>query len=442
MGGLARAEDFTSFRDIDPSSDDFRCIYPLINRDRYCQRKVNKDLRSATSCIKQSILNESSSKKRFALLQKFGENCCCKNNHRKLLTGTVLGEELWRRWEQELRVSLSTPFFISDGAALDPPATVPASRSGYNEESCMVTTPPLSTNSKYCLRSNCLKVKSPECILRSEEETLSNGFEPMKRTTQTLASLLLKPLSKVGDRKYGDVYAFSRISSPGMVKVGYTKQTEDRLRSWERMCHYKPILEHCIRNVPYVPRVEKLVHYELLPNWRRELKCKHNPLCVVRHEEWFECNVDTAARSMDNFSQWMTIAQPYDTYGTLKPQWKDFVRNKVRNGQGITSQGLLDAMQTDRNQIERPLFSQTAAIASLQTLKSLIESVLTTSLRTVDSVYKDHDKAVSTVARDGLSLQIHQIIAVKSMLDALVQDRRVDNDRIWPLSNAQLPLVC
>ncbi|EXJ70588.1 uncharacterized protein A1O5_06658 [Cladophialophora psammophila CBS 110553] len=445
MGSLALAEDFASFRYIDPSSDGFRCIYPLIKYGRCCKNRVDKGLRNATLSIKRRILSEASSEDRSALLQNFVENCCCEGVHRKLLTGTPLARELRQKWEKELGYPFSTPVRASEDTQHAAPTITPASTRQCHVGSPVILAVPSRANTRYSLRTNVSVPEPTGSSLGSDEGASTGEFEPIKKTTQTLVSVLFKPLSEVRDREIGDIYAFSRESSPGMVKIGYSKSTESRLKRWGNACGYKPVLEHCVRNVPNVPRVETLVHYELLSYWRRELKCKHNSLCHKRHKEWFECSVETAARSMNNFSKWMIVADPYDAGGILKPQWKDIIRKMVRYGQEVTSQSLLDNLERPRHQIEAPLSAQIDEPISPPTPTATPwaprESMTTVAPRPVALTPRGLDKAVLKIGRDLVYLQAHRIAALQKGLASLYQTLLVDNSRTWTPPNTQLLLA-
>lgn len=405
-------DSFAPFRHIDPSDNGFRCIYYLVDKGRSCQLTIDKGLRNVTYFIKQRILNESSHEERSTLLEKFAENCGCKRFHRSKLTGTPLARELCQRWERELGNPPAAPVRPGEDSPRTPSINTPTSSGGYHVGRPNAIAAAPIANSRYWLRSNAPVYGPTVSLPGTEEETLTSEFEPMKRTTQTLVSVLLKPLSAVRDWEFGDVYAFSRESSPGMLKIGYSKATEKRLVDWNRTCLYSPVLQYRVRDVPHMPRVETLVHYELLSHWRRELNCKHNPNCPRQHREWFECSVETAKDSMNNFSEWMKAAKPYDANGTLKPQWRNLIRTMVEDGRKVTSQSLLAALQKPQQKIDAPLPAQIDEPTSPSTPVAPQKSTPTSAPGLVASTSKGKGLDKAAVLRDILSLPTDQFIAL------------------------------
>jgi hypothetical protein len=420
MGALPFADHFAPFRSIDPASDDFTCIYFLIKKDRCCNNKVAKALRKVTSDIKERILSEPSFEDRSALLQQFIENCCCKRFHRKRVIDTPLARELHQKWESELRGPPSPPVRSSEDPPLAARTTTPASPRGSGVGSPVaVVAAPSKPNSRYWPRSDGPESEAAGSSLETKEGTSPREFEPIKKK-HTLVDILFKALSPTKDWLTGYLYAFSRLSSPGMIKIGYTEVgVESRLRGWEYTCRYKPVLVHCVRNVPHVFRVESLVHHELLPHWRRELNCKHNRACHRQHQEWFECIVKIAAGSMERFSRWMTIAEPYDADGILKPLWQNIIRRMMRNGQEVTSQSLLDALEELQQQIEAPLPARIDKATPPSTPLAPQKSTTAATSRLAASTAGDLDKAVLTIVRNVLFLHPDQIAALLASLNLI-----------------------
>ncbi|KEF55777.1 uncharacterized protein A1O9_08528, partial [Exophiala aquamarina CBS 119918] len=296
-----------------------RCIYPLVQEGRPCKNKIASRLLTTTADIKKKILEETSSAERSALLREFIRNCCCKRDHREKVTDTVLAEELLQRWRTELDAIKSPPTISG--------ARTPQAPHGYG------------------LRSRGAVAQPTTSSLGREGGASIDEFEPMKRRSdQTLVGMILRPLSSadLGERNIGELYAYQRASSRGVIKIGCSVDTNGRMRGIKSRCKYEPTLLHCVRNVPYMARAETFVHYELLPYWRRELKCNHGLGCNVQHQEWFQCSIELATRSMDNFSKWLVEAEPYDGYGFLKSEWKKFIEGMERAGRQVTSQSLLD----------------------------------------------------------------------------------------------------
>jgi len=136
------------------------------------------------------------------------------------------------------------------------------------------------------------------------------------------------------------------MSTPGFVKIGLTKvSVQDRFRNIQRECGYTPHLVYSLNDVPHIYRVEMLVHYELVRNWRVEKRCDG---CNRQHKEWFDVDTDTAVKAARQWCEWMAITDPYDSYGVLKPYWNSKVHQLQAEGTLVTAQVLLDMCATQK----------------------------------------------------------------------------------------------
>ncbi|RYN18454.1 hypothetical protein AA0112_g11546 [Alternaria arborescens] len=147
------------------------------------------------------------------------------------------------------------------------------------------------------------------------------------------------------DLETGMVYMYSRRSSPGHVKIGWTARSVDkRLAKWSE-CGYTPIELFRATAVPYAQRVETLTHYELIKEWRREQPCKG---CLkdkgksVRHQEWFEVSQERAIQILSTWVELFKKANPYELSGSLKPEWREVVNGMKKNNEAVTSRKLLE----------------------------------------------------------------------------------------------------
>ena len=141
-----------------------------------------------------------------------------------------------------------------------------------------------------------------------------------------LEQALLNPLPPLQDyakgiEPAGLIYMYSIQGSFGFLKIGYTaREVEVRLKEWQDTCKHTP---HLIfpenpneqTKIPYVRRVEALIHAELRHCRNKELHC----LCKVmnawgrqkQHIEWFEVEVDRAKEVAVRWSNWMR-SNPYE----------------------------------------------------------------------------------------------------------------------------------
>lgn len=138
---------------------------------------------------------------------------------------------------------------------------------------------------------------------------------------------------------------YSRRSSPGYVKIGWTaRSVDERLAQWSE-CGYTPIELFRATAVPCAQRVETLTHYELIKEWRREQPCKgclKNKGKSVRHQEWFEVSQERAIQILSTWVEFFKKANPYELSGSLKSDWREVVNEMKKNDEAVTSRKLLE----------------------------------------------------------------------------------------------------
>lgn len=133
-----------------------------------------------------------------------------------------------------------------------------------------------------------------------------------KSISKVLEEKIIAPLSENEIKREGHIYIYWHPGNFGRVKIGYTKDIEQRLRDWEKQCkktlyiHF-PKEEERGRPVQHIARVEKLVHAELKDYRRQEVQC---PGCARRHIEWFELDKNVAVDVVKKWTTWMT-KMPY-----------------------------------------------------------------------------------------------------------------------------------
>lgn len=133
-------------------------------------------------------------------------------------------------------------------------------------------------------------------------------------------------------KESGHIYAFTRSTSPGYVKIGMTVRDADvRLKEWERKCKYVPKQEtHADgRMTPNVYQVEKLILAELALWRRKESPCNGGEGCLAVHREWVEVDVDLALEVINRWCSWAQ-KRPYDEDGVLRKEWREHTRVSVR----------------------------------------------------------------------------------------------------------------
>jgi hypothetical protein len=209
---------------------------------------------------------------------------------------------------------------------------------------------PLETSKRYHLRSRAVSDSLTQLSQRVElsisAEFTTHTHDPTHE--DTVAWKICEDLNvrdPKRDLETGMVYMYSRISSPGYVKIGWTARSVDkRLAQWSE-CGYTPIELFRATGVPYAQRVETLTHYELIKEWRREQPCKgclKNKGKRVRHQEWFEVSQERAIQILSTWVELFKKANPYELSGSLKSDWREVVNGMKKNNETVTSKKLLE----------------------------------------------------------------------------------------------------
>jgi hypothetical protein len=185
---------------------------------------------------------------------------------------------------------------------------------------------------------------------REFEPSLSKEFHPhineptFQDTVEWRFCEVLKEQDHKRDFKTGAVYIYSRTSSPGLVKIGWTSRSvDDRLAEWSE-CGYTPIELFRVTGIPYAQRVETLTHYELIKEWRREQPCEgcwEKKQKLIRHQEWFEVSKERAIQVLCAWVKLFKEASPYERSGSLKSEWRNVLNVMKADREAITSKTLL-----------------------------------------------------------------------------------------------------
>ena len=278
------------------------------------------------------------------IVEEFALLKCCRKVHQKRLKGTQLLDKLVQRWLDELEVSDQCD---EKGAQVSEKRVVLHRHSTRSQMQHQVS-------GGSCGSITQSRNASPNT---SSSTHLAAEFVPHVRSPRyTVKAKIEQPLTKLA-WKTGTVYMFTRPSSPGFVKIGYTTvAVADRMREWSESCFYTPVVQHAIHGIPHVFRVEQLIHVELKEYWRREMRCRHNPDCPKQHQEWFEITVEHAKRTMDRWAEWMKQAVPYNDSGLLRTKWSNVCRWADEEGKVLTGQTMLNALSPARD--ERPTLEQ------------------------------------------------------------------------------------
>ncbi|KAK7991693.1 hypothetical protein PG996_013288 [Apiospora saccharicola] len=281
---------FDRFHQYDPTSYGFKCIY-FTKKGERCKWGASNTQRASE--LRQEILDPSSTLTNTDLLEEY-IRCLCDNRgyarHCDRIEDDGILVPLAERWKNEIleQRGLRSSIVLIEST---PP-------------------PPL-----------------PE-------------FRPRMRTPGPEDSVFHKILDPLIERdaETGSLYIFSRPSSPGYVKIGWTAhKVEGRLEGWAK-CGYTPHLLFRVYSVPHAQRVETLTHYELIKEWRKQRPCVQ---CGgVEHHEWFEISRRKAKKSLRLWASFMAKAVPYDSNGYLKSEWQQYVQQVAGDDKPVTARVL------------------------------------------------------------------------------------------------------
>lgn len=165
-------------------------------------------------------------------------------------------------------------------------------------------------------------------------------YRPEPGPSDSVARKILAPLEDE-DFITGSLYGFTRDSSLGHVKIGWTRSVDDRLKYWSKHGD-NPKLLFSVHLVPYAQRAETLTHYELIKERRWERRCESQD-CNVNHMEWFEVGKYRAKQVVADWAEFIERAEPYDQrHGSLTPFWKKEVETMDGRGELVTAKKLLE----------------------------------------------------------------------------------------------------
>ncbi|KAK5317275.1 hypothetical protein LTR70_005892 [Exophiala xenobiotica] len=325
-------DDFPSLAivELSLSDKDHKCIYYLPSERRRCKNKIyDADRAAAASRLQRSFDPQDIQHVDIETLKDFARLNCCKSSHRHKLDDTDLIDPLALRWQAELRACTTIPRTLATMTLhAGSRQSIPLQQQRYN------------------LRSRSAPQESSSSVIGATTNADTSGFRPhLVSPSHTVATVLAKPLTR-RDQLSGILYLYTRASSPGYVKIGLTtKSIQARFDAWSRDCGYTPLLAESFANVPHIYRVEQLVHFELAKYWRLEKQCQK---CPKQHKEWFEIAATKAGRVAGQWAEWMTVADPYEPFGTLKESWKKAIRSLQAVGVTVTAQALLDTHNTQQ----------------------------------------------------------------------------------------------
>lgn len=288
---------FGRFHEYDPSSPGFTCIY-FTKKGARCPLEVNNAKLAAE--LRRRILTSPSKIQESDLIKTIKTYICCiccndaaEARHRDRIEDDNILVQLVGRWTSEIRQRCGLP---TSSSLLEPKPCAP------------------------------------------EPEFRPRLREPGRR--DTVSHKMLEALKK-RDNETGSLYIFERPSSPGYVKIGWTADNvSKRLASWAK-CGYKPKLLFRVDNVPHAQRVERLTHYELIKEWRKERPCQAAKCKGTRHQEWFEISGKGAFEVVGRWVSVMKEADPYGPDAHLKPEWRQYMENAFDEGTLVTAQDLL-----------------------------------------------------------------------------------------------------
>lgn len=345
MAPTPKVNDFVDFSDIDPLSQN-HCIWHLPDKDRRCILPLNPENRSNAAALKHRIVHFTDTDVSLATLERYALLNCCRRWHYTRIEEVGIIQPLARRWQEELRhhqissITRSPQHATSSIGPLQSSQVLPALPASITPRSESPVFP------RYNLRSQGPVESQSSAPLAAESSSHTPEFRPHKvYPPQNVSSVLLKPLS-LTDKKPGSIYLFSRTTSPGFIKIGYTsRRVQTRLAEWKRDCGYVPVLVGSFSDVPNVKRVETLIHFALYKLWRKEVWCSR---CARQHVEWFDIATDEAVGTVRAWTEWMREAQPYDSNGMLSDFWRTEVQRLEALGQAVTAEALLDIYHADR----------------------------------------------------------------------------------------------
>lgn len=325
---------FMQYHDIDKrSSGSALCIY-FTRSGEPCKQICSKKDTAYGRKLRERVSSRSNEPVEVGVLEQYIlYNCCMRGQHRRIMAEEGLLGPLTARWRDEIR---------RHRESFQPTTT--ALRVQENSSTSLREIETLSSlrSSRYNLRSRNLSTDPGYTRNEVLVNDQKSGFHPHKVRPGPTDSIFHKIQDRIKpDSQYakpGWVYIFRRACSPGYVKIGWSSSSvQDRLNAWSK-CGYTPVLLFNTEKIPHARRVETLAHYELLSEWRKEWHCIG---CDGNHEEWFEVEQARAMQVVQNWANWMKLADPYDCDGYLRPTWRAFIKDIEAEGQLVIAKTLL-----------------------------------------------------------------------------------------------------
>jgi hypothetical protein len=359
---------FVQFYELNPEEN--RCIYFSTSTGQRCRRGFRAELLGKAIELRNTIIALPSSDVSLDLLEEYAKSNCCiygQYKHRNSIEESGLCTALAQRWQKEIKhhtaklakpklknksskasVSFKSELPCKTGSpsSSDHPTAQPSSNTSS------ITSRHATLQSRYKLRP--LKSSTSETATLSRTSTFTEEpiitkpsleFSPHKAKPKPKDTVFHKLIQDLTGRDFEDgvLYLYERDSSPGYVKIGWTKHTaKSRLGIWEKQCGYTPKLILGTTRIPHAQRAEKLVHFELLKEWRRERLCK---TCLSCHKEWFEMGEVRAKQVIGDWARFMEEAELYDAKGRLKPKWKETFEKMHDNNEPITAKNCLKLLE-------------------------------------------------------------------------------------------------
>lgn len=341
--------------------------HALTKKHQACKQPISQMSALTVNTLLIEIAAKGSALLTKELLRRLAGLVMCRQSHQKLV------EDLLRRWGETLPLGASgvesdsesdsesedepEDQKVVDGAGRENVVKETKKGFGYQETKVVVGNfPPAPQLSKVIYNdTKNIKSESPKRvrqIVRSPpvntSDTSSNGsnkgtrtktptsdvpsdkhfFEPFgasKTTRQlnvdvkALIERQLLPKTELPAKGFIYVYTFPtryRLRTPHL-KIGFSKNVDQRMANWARQCGYEPYVMSTFTNELYV-KIEKVIHAQLWNQRRRETPC---PGCGVRHKEWFEVSETTVSHMISLWSGW-SRQEPYDGQGRLTEEWR------------------------------------------------------------------------------------------------------------------------
>ena len=355
---VADINDFVSFYEHDPVNQR-QCIYFTKYRER-CPWHCRDDDNWRAKNLRERVI---SSERIDLLLDYILNSCCRKAGHQNGMENDPLLIPLAERWKAEIQRHIANGHPAASAAELEGSLSIPLPSSSLG-------VPAPSDTVLIAPHTNGVNLQAPETPRRqndihsgeashvtnlnsvqhtpSSQDQRDSEFRPhiprpgrRDRVSWRMRGRLIQKDNIEDDFKTGSLYIFDRESSPGHVKIGWTSGcVRKRLLRLEKDCGYAPNPLYRVDDVPFARRVETLTHYELIEEWREELKCKK---CSQKHQEWFEVSIERAKRVLREWASFFVEFEPYDSKdGLLKRRWMEVTRAMDGKGIPVTARSLLE----------------------------------------------------------------------------------------------------